>query len=406
MDLLSGQPHWFYKNGALHAYPALSENLKAEIVIMGGGITGALLAWYLTQAGFPVVVLEKRHIGMGSTSGSTALLQYEIDTMLTDLIGLVGEKHAVRSYLLCVEAIHKAGAIADSLSAKTDFSFAKSIYYASKKEDLPLLEKEFEIRRKIGIDVEWWDRATLRSHFPGIHKSGAVLSHDAAQVDAYMLAHALFQACIARGARVYDTVEITDIRHERKGVSLVLDNGSVVRTKKLIVAAGYESQKLISHNFVRLHSSYAIVSKPIPGRKELWYRNALLWESARPYLYLRTTEDHRVLIGGKDEMFQSAVKRDRLLYRKSKELETIARRMFPDLPFVTDYAWCGTFAETKDGLPFIGGVKEHPNTYFALGFGGNGILFSIIAAGIITDLIAGKKNKDAAIFSFDRLNKA
>lgn len=373
---------------------------------MGGGITGALLAWHLTQAGFPVIVLEKRHIGMGSTSGSTALLQYEIDTMLTDLIGLVGEKNAVRSYLLCVEAIHKAREIVDSLSVKTGFSQVKSVYYASKKADLPLLEKECEARRKIGIDVEWWDQATLRSHFPGIHKSGAILSHDAAQVDAYALAHALLQECIRMGARVYDTVEITDICHERSGVTLVVDNGSIVKTKRLIVAAGYESQKLISHNFVRLHSTYAIVSKPMPEKKELWYEHALLWESARPYLYLRTTEDHRVLIGGKDEMFQSAIKRDKLLYRKSKELEKNARSMFPDLPFVTDYTWCGTFAETEDGLPFIGSVKEHPNTWFALGFGGNGILFSIIAAGIITDLIAGKKNKDAAIFSFERLGKS
>lgn len=68
----------------------------------------------------------------------------------------------------------------------------------------------------------------------------------------------------------------------------------------------------------------AIVSKPMPEKKELWYGNALLWESARPYLYLRTTEDHRVLIGGKDEMFQSAIKRDKLLNRKSRELK---RRM-------------------------------------------------------------------------------
>ena len=406
MDLLSGQPHWFYKNGAMHSYPALSENITADIVIMGGGITGALMAWHLMRAGFPVVVLEKRHIGMGSTSGSTALLQYEIDTMLTDLIAMVGEKHAVRSYLLCVEAIHKAREIVDSLQVKTGFSLVKSVYYASEKEDLPLLEKEYEARKRIGIDVDWWDQTTLRSHFPGIRKSGAILSHDAAQVDAYALAHALLQECIRKGARVYDTVEITDIRHERAGSTLVLDNGKIVKTKKLIVAAGYESQKLISRNFVRLHSSYAIVSKPIPDRDELWYEHALLWESARPYLYLRTTADNRVLIGGKDEMFQSAVKRDKLLQRKARELEKNARSMFPDLPFITDYKWCGTFAETGDGLPFIGGIKEHPNTYFALGFGGNGILFSIIAAGIITDLMGGKKNKDAEIFSFERLGNS
>ncbi|MBD2700439.1 FAD-binding oxidoreductase [Spirosoma sp. BT702] len=401
MDLLSGQPYWFYKNGVLHAYPFLTENIDEEVVIMGGGITGALLAWSLTEAGFPVVVLEKRHIGMGSTSGSTALLQYEIDTTLTELIDLIGEKQAVRSYKLCVDAIYKAQEITQSLAVDTHFSLRKSVYYASKKDDLEMLRNEFDTRRKHGINVDWWDAPTLREHFPHLKKSGAILSHDGAQVDAYRLAHALFQHCIKKGAKIYDTVEVIDIQHHQRNVTLILENGFKIRTKKLVIACGYESQNYLSKRVVDLNSTYALVSKPIP-QSTLWYQNALLWESARPYLYLRTTDDKRVLIGGKDEKFQSAIKRDKLLRSKSRLLEQIVRKLFPELPFTVDYEWCGTFAETKDGLPYIGTVHEHPDTYFALGFGGNGILFSVIAADIITDLLRGRRNQDAPIFRFDR----
>ncbi|CAG5007498.1 Gamma-glutamylputrescine oxidoreductase [Dyadobacter sp. CECT 9275] len=403
MDLISGQPWWFYKNGISNAYPSLTQNTKEEVVIMGGGITGALLAWHLTRAGFPVIVLEKRHIGMGSTSGSTALLQYEIDTMLTDLIGMIGEKNAVRSYQLCVEAIYKVQLICKKLKVKTDFALQKSIYYASVLKDRDILRKEFEARKKMGIDVEWWDRETIRKNIPDLNKSAAILSHDGAQIDAYQFTHFLLQDCISKGARVYDTVEVTEIKHHSRGVTLMLDNGFKLDTKKLVIASGYESQNYLSKRVVRLHSSYAIISKPIDNQKELWYENAMLWESARPYLYMRTTADKRMLIGGKDEMFSSAVKRDKLLHKKSLQLENNAKKIFPHLPFVTDYSWCGTFAETEDGLPFIGSVKEHPDTYFALGFGGNGILFSILAAEIITDLMQGKKNRDAEIFKFDRI---
>jgi glycine/D-amino acid oxidase-like deaminating enzyme len=72
------------------------------------------------------------------------------------------------------------------------------------------------------------------------------------------------------------------------------------------------------------------------------------------------------------------------------------------LKFKTDFGWAGAFASTKDGLPYIGSIPQRSNTYFALGFGGNGITFSVIAAQIICDLIKGKSNDDAAIFSFSR----
>ena len=77
--------------------------------------------------------------------------------------------------------------------------------------------------------------------------------------------------------------------------------------------------------------------------------------------------------------------------------------MYPKLTFKPEFNWCGTFGATKDGLPFIGEYPGLANGYFALGFGGNGITFSLIAAEIIKDLIIGKKNKDEEIFSFSRL---
>ncbi|GAB3990604.1 FAD-dependent oxidoreductase [Spirosoma daeguense] len=316
--------------------------------------------------------------------------------MLTELIDLIGEQQAVRSYKLCIEAIYKVQAIIQSLAIDTHFSLRKSVYYASKKDDIEPLKREFEQRKKHSIQVDWCDKSDLREHFP----------HDGAQVDAYRLAHALFlfQHCIQKGARVFDTVEVTDIQHNQYNVTLLLENGYngyKVRTKKLVVACGYESQNYLSKRVVDFNSTYALVSKPIP-QNTLWYQNALLWESARPYLYLRTTDDKRVLIGGKDEPFRNAVKRDKLLRSKSRQLEQFVCKLFPELPFTIDYEWCGTFAETKDGLPYIGSVAEHPNTYFALGFGGNGILFSMIAADIITDLLRGRQNTDTSIFGFNR----
>ena len=64
--------------------------------------------------------------------------------------------------------------------------------------------------------------------------------------------------------------------------------------------------------------------------------------------------------------------------------------------------WCGTFSSTKDALPYIGAYPGIPNMFFALGYGGNGITFSMIAAQIISDLYLGIANSDVHLFRFDR----
>jgi glycine/D-amino acid oxidase-like deaminating enzyme len=144
-----------------------------------------------------------------------------------------------------------------------------------------------------------------------------------------------------------------------------------------------------------------VISEPFEQSK-FWYKNSLIWETAQPYLYLRTTSDNRILIGGKDDKFYNPDKRDAKLRLKTKQLQQTFHKLFPHIDFKPDFEWAGTFCNTKDGLPYIGSIPQRSNTYFALGFGGNGITFSEIAATIITDLLSGKKNKDATIFSFTR----
>ena len=109
------------------------------------------------------------------------------------------------------------------------------------------------------------------------------------------------------------------------------------------------------------------------------------------------------MVGGRDEDFFDPIKRDKLIKKKTELLVKDFNKIFPDIEFKHEFSWAGTFGSTKDGLPFIGTYKRKPNSFFSLGFGGNGITFSLIAAEIITDLIKGKKNSDAEIFSFERM---
>src|SRR6185503_728109 len=107
MKLSSGYPYSLIKNGLLYSYPKLEKNEKADVLILGGGISGALTAHYLVQEGIDCTLIDARSIGLGSTCASTSLLQYELDIPLYKLIQMIGIKGAVRSYKLGETAIIK-----------------------------------------------------------------------------------------------------------------------------------------------------------------------------------------------------------------------------------------------------------------------------------------------------------
>ena len=105
MDLVSPQPFWPLRNGLLSVYPSLKEDVTCDVVVLGAGISGAFVAECLSREGLDIVVLDKRDVGGGSTSASTALLQYEIDMSLVELSKRIGRRDAEECYRLCHDSI-------------------------------------------------------------------------------------------------------------------------------------------------------------------------------------------------------------------------------------------------------------------------------------------------------------
>lgn len=95
MKLTSSHPFWSVNNGLPADYPSLQRDVSCEAVVIGGGITGELAAVHLVEAGVKTLLIDKRDICTGSTSASTALLQYEIDVPLRELIKKVGPATAM-----------------------------------------------------------------------------------------------------------------------------------------------------------------------------------------------------------------------------------------------------------------------------------------------------------------------
>ena len=401
MDLKSGMPFWLIKDGLMFNYPKLEKDLNVDVLILGAGISGALSAYHLSKAGIDCAVVDARSIGLGSTCASTSLLQYEIDVPLCELQHKIGLENAVRSYQLCAQSILKLQEIASDIGLE-DFQLKKSLYYAAGKKDVSFLKEEFKIRKDNNFAVSFLDKEMIESEF-GFEAPAAILSELGAQTNAYAFTHLLHQFNINNGCKVYDRTKISAIKHNKDGAQLATENKQLIKAKFLIYATGYESVNYLNKKIVGLQSTYAIISENGHAGESIWKDDVLIWNTDDPYLYMRTAPNGRIIIGGRDEKFYNPEKRDGLLEQKSKALKKDFNKLFPDIEFNTDYCWTGTFGSTKDGLPFIGPYKPLPNSYFSLGFGGNGITFSLIAAEIITDLISGKENADVKIFAFERV---
>nr|WP_262919316.1 FAD-dependent oxidoreductase [Niabella hibiscisoli] len=180
-----------------------------------------------------------------------------------------------------------------------------SLYLAHTPAAAKDLYKEFEVRQQHKLGVKWLSPAAIRQTY-GLRSYGGILSSVAASVDAYKLAHELIKLNTQRGLKVYDQVEIKKIEHQTNGIIISLENGKRIKGKKIIYCTGYETVKMFKEPIADLHSTFACVSE-----EEIWINTRLnkllVWNTRTPYLYMRTTDDGRLLVGGGDSKYTSSV---------------------------------------------------------------------------------------------------
>lgn len=401
MKLKTSEPFWLVKNGIIESYPSLKDDIETEILIVGGGITGSLIAHQCIRDGYKIVLIDKREVCNGSTSATTSMLQYEIDVPLYELAEMIGKEGAEKSYWACYDSIDDLQQIHNEVKSEAGFKKKKSLYFAAYKKDVAWLKKEFEARKSAKFPVKWLEAEEIEERFGLKNTFGGILSDQGGSIDAFRLAHDILKFNHKKGLQIFDKTEISKTQYSKNGVKVKTEYGNVIKAKKIIYCNGFESTEIIKEKFVDLLSTYAIVSESSEeGMPHL--ENILIWNTAEPYLYMRTTDDNRILIGGEDEDFVDAGKRDALLEKKAIKLRKTLGKYIPEYDMRVDFSWAGTFGETKDGLPYIGEHPDFPSAYFVLGFGGNGITFSVIGMELVCDFLRGKRHELSEYFQFGR----
>ncbi len=396
-DLRTGTPVWLAHGAPTLPFTSLLENFRIDIAIVGAGVTGALMADALLSTGKSVAVLDRRGPVMGSTAASTALLQFELDNPLTVLSRKLGRERAARAYWRSASAVDYLRDRIEDLGLRCSFRPRQTVYLPGDLLDIRGLKREAEVRAAMG----------LRSRFIGpeellalttIVGRGAILSGGSGELNPVALVAGLWRSAGVRGARLFSPVDVVDVHNGPRSVLLTTSGGIEVRARHVVFATGYEPWKLLSMKGHSVISTWAMATRP--QTKRLWPSRALIWEASDPYLYMRTTSDGRIIAGGCDEEFSDEKKRDSLTPSKIVAIRRKLTSLLPDVDTHADFAWSGSFGASSTGMPSMGVVPGARRCFAVLGYGGNGITFSTVAAQLVQRSIMGLKDPDEDLFAF------
>jgi len=364
------------KTTDLPEYPALSGNITTEAAVIGGGLAGILTAFYLQQRGIKTVVLEADRIGSGQTKNTTAKITAQHNLIYHKLILNFGEEKAQQYADANQQAIAEYHRIITENRIDCDFEERPAYLYSTNPQDVPALEQETAAAQRLGIDAAFTGQSTLP--FP---IAGAVKFQGQAQF------HPLkFLRTIAKDLVIFERTRVKTVEDDR-----VQTAQGTVRAEHIVFATHFPFINLPGFYFARMHQerSYVLALRhaaQLDGMylgvdaEGLSFRNSgdiLLLGGARH----RTGENSA---GGKYDMLRQKAA---LFYPESTEAAH----------------WSAQDCIPLDGVPYIGQFSAStPNWYVATGFGKWGMTSSMVSARLLSDLIAGRENPHAEVFSPQR----
>jgi glycine/D-amino acid oxidase-like deaminating enzyme len=385
-DLVTGRSPWGQAALCPHFAP-LIENQSVDVAIIGGGITGALVAEHLTARGLSVCVIDRQKPGLGSTAASTSMLMWEIDTQLSELVLYHGFDKAASIYRRSAIAVSGLGRLIGRLEIPCRLRPRSTLYLTSSPGGARELQQEVELRQRAGLTGSFLSHPYLMTEFE-IERDGGLLSPGSAEADPLLLAWALLETAAKRGANLVEE-SVTGLTAEGERVTIETEGKYVIEAGHAVLATGYSLPGIGMSALHRTTSSWVLATVPQDPSK-LWRERALIWEDSHPYIYARTSYDNRIVIGGEDDGTVDPIRRDDKLPEKIALLQEKLALLWPHADTRVGYQWGGTFGETADGLPLIGPVPGMPRVLAAYGYGGNGITYAFMAALMIGAMVNGE----------------
>ncbi len=401
-----GSRYWAERTGfgRRRTYPAFKGHQYADVVIIGGGLTGCVTASVLAGAGLDVILVERERLATGATERGLGLVLPSPDVSYRALESAIGRRFAKAVWKDTRRSAREFATALRKLPMKSDVEPAPFLVNARSADEAAAMRREQKARKDAGFDAPWLAPQAARREL-GTESSGALRFLDAATFDPVRATLGFAQAAVGRKARIFEKSPVKKTTFTRTDAEVVLEAGTV-RTKGIVVATGEPGSvapQLARH--VRRLTGYAVVTRPLtaPMRREVGPRQAVMTEASEHPHFLRWLPEDRALFAGALSRPVGARQQEKAVVQRTAQLMYEFSVRYPAISGLpAAWGWDVPVRATIDGLPWIGPHRNYPFHFFAMAFGWGGDALAWLAARAALRHFKGESRKEDAAFGFAR----
>ena len=386
------------------AYPRYRGVTEAEVVVVGGGLTGCTAAYAFGAAGVKGLLLEADRIGRGATGSAAGWIAPEPGVPFPVLEHTIGRRSARQAWTAWRRAALDFSALLRRLDIRCSLEPQGVALVARTPEEAVRLTRDQKARRDGGVDVSMLNPRAIRKDL-GLDGVAALRVKDGATIDPYRACVGLAGAAAARGFRLFERSPVLRVTFDRKTATVHTSDGTI-RSRRVVVATAMPTMlyKGLARHFW-FKRTYLVETLPVPAkiRPQLGPRDAILRDVADPPHLIRWVGGDRLLVCGADAEAVPLRQLDKIVRQRTGQLMYELSTIYPDISGIQpDYGWTAAYALTAEGLPYIGPHRNYPHHLFAFGDASHSMTGAYLASRILLRQHLGEPDPIDEAFSFNR----
>jgi glycine/D-amino acid oxidase-like deaminating enzyme len=364
------------------AFPRQRGTMAADVVIIGGGLTGCATAYAFAAAGVKVTLVEAAQIGHGSSGSASGWVNEDPGVGFAELAQAIGPGGAKRAFQSWRRAALDFVSLLRRLDVKCFIEAHPAVTVASTPEQAAHLKREQKARRAGGIDTPLLNARAIAGEV-ALDATSGLRTKGGATLDPYRACLGLAVSAAHRGAQLFERSPVKKVTFTRRSADVLTANGRI-HAKRVIVATGMPTplfKPLARHFWFR--TAYFALTEPVPAkvRHLMGRRDAVLRDCAAPPHVVRWVGGDRVLVAGADAGAPPPRQRDSVIVQRTGQLMYELSTLYPDMSGVQPaFGWAADYARTTEGLPCIGPHRNFPHHLFALGDASHGVTGAYLAS--------------------------